>query len=156
MVPLGVLKSLLVPLPVVGMPFERISMDLVGPLERSTMGFRYILVVMDYATHFPEAVPLKSATAHTIAAELLKNFTRVSLPREILTNQGANFTSRLLHEVCGLLEIKELQSSVYHRQMDRLAEQFNSTWEGMLRKSPQRNCTTGTSCSHLCYSPSGR
>lgn len=37
------------------------------------MDFPYILVVMVYATHFLEAVLWRSATAHTITAELLKN-----------------------------------------------------------------------------------
>ena len=37
-------------------PFERIAMDIVGPLTRSCNGNRYILVACDYATRFPEAI----------------------------------------------------------------------------------------------------
>ncbi|CAM4582968.1 unnamed protein product [Caretta caretta] len=69
-------------------------MDLVGPLPKSIAGFQYVLVI-DYATHFPKAVPLQSLTARTIADELIKLFTRVGLPQEILTDQGTNFTSQL-------------------------------------------------------------
>lgn len=58
-----------------GMPFERVEVDLIGPLAKSAVGFWYILLMMDYAIHFPEAVPLRSATTWTVAAELLKIFT---------------------------------------------------------------------------------
>uniref|UniRef100_A0A8C3FN99 Gypsy retrotransposon integrase-like protein 1 n=1 Tax=Chrysemys picta bellii TaxID=8478 RepID=A0A8C3FN99_CHRPI len=58
--PKGIARAPLVPMPVVGVPFEQIGMDLVGPLERSKTGNRFILVVVDYATRYPEAVPLKT------------------------------------------------------------------------------------------------
>ena len=46
------------PLPVIDEPFECIAMDIVGPLPRSNSGNKYVLVVCDYATRYPEAVPL--------------------------------------------------------------------------------------------------
>ena len=48
----------------------------------------------DYATRYPEAVPLKSIDAESVTEELIKVFARVGVPREIVTDQGANFTSR--------------------------------------------------------------
>lgn len=42
---------------------------------------------MDYATRFPKVIPLWNTTACTIAAELLKVFTCVGLPWEILTKR---------------------------------------------------------------------
>ena len=53
----------LIPLPVITEPFRRIAMDIVGPLPRSRLGNRYILVVCDYATRYPEAIPLRSTDA---------------------------------------------------------------------------------------------
>ncbi|KAG6935241.1 Pr gag-pro-pol, partial [Chelydra serpentina] len=79
---------------------------------------------------------LRSITARTIAGELVKVFARVGLPREILTDQGTNFTSRLLQQVCELLGIKQLRTSVYHPQTDGLVERFNRTLKAMLRKFP--------------------
>ncbi|XP_065407431.1 uncharacterized protein LOC135972648 [Chrysemys picta bellii] len=132
--PKGVAPAPLVPMPVVGVPFERIGMDLVGPLERSKTGNRFILVVVDYATRYPEAVPLKTATAPTIAGELVKIFARVGIPGEILTDQGTNVSSRLIAELCRLLHIRTLRTSVYHPQTDGLVERFNGTLKAMLRK----------------------
>lgn len=61
--PLGVRKAALVPLLVVVTPSKRVALDLVGPLTKSIAGFRYILVIMEHTTHFPEAIPLRNATA---------------------------------------------------------------------------------------------
>ncbi len=62
-------------MPLVQKPFQRIAMDLVGPLPRSKSGNRFILTICDYATRYPEAIPLPSTEAPQIAKELLKLFT---------------------------------------------------------------------------------
>ena len=69
-------------------------MDIVGPLPRSARGHQYILVVTDYATRYPEAVPMKNIDADRVAEELVNIFSRVGLTKEILTDQGANFQFR--------------------------------------------------------------
>ncbi len=53
--------SPLIPLPIIEVPFERIGMDLVGPLPKSARGHEHILVIVDYATRYPEAVPLRKS-----------------------------------------------------------------------------------------------
>ena len=71
-------------------------MDIVGPLPRSAQGSRFVLVVCDYASRYPEAVPMKYVEAASVAEELIKIFSRVGVPKEVLTDQGTNFTSQLL------------------------------------------------------------
>ena len=61
-------------------------MDIVGPLPRSKSGNKYILITCDYATRYPEAIPLPSTEAERIAKELVKLFARVGIPDEILTD----------------------------------------------------------------------
>ncbi|KAJ8346383.1 hypothetical protein SKAU_G00277840 [Synaphobranchus kaupii] len=55
-------RNPLIPLPIIDIPFKRIGMDIVGPLPKSSRGHRYILVILDYATRYPEAIPLRTAT----------------------------------------------------------------------------------------------
>ena len=124
----------LIPLPVMSVPFQRIAMDIVGPLPKSRKGNRYILVVCDYATRYPEAIPLRSIEAETITDELVKLFSRVGIPQDILTDQGSNFTSKLLQELYKLLHIHPIRTSPYHPQTDGLVERFNQTLKAMLRK----------------------
>ena len=128
-------KAPLIPLPIMDEPFQRIAMDIVGPLPCSNSGKRYILVVCDYATRYPEAIPMSSIDANHIAEELVKLFARVGVPQEILTDQGTNFTSQLLQEMYRLLCIKPIRTTPYHPQTDGLVERFNHTLKAMLRKS---------------------
>uniref|UniRef100_A0A3B3HAG4 Gypsy retrotransposon integrase-like protein 1 n=3 Tax=Oryzias latipes TaxID=8090 RepID=A0A3B3HAG4_ORYLA len=127
-------KAPLQPLPVISTPFERIGMDIVGPLERSKSGNRYMLVITDYATKYPEVFPLKTIKAREVAYCLVQFFSRVGLPLEILTDRGTNFLSTLLSQVYQLLGIKSLRTTAYHPQTDGLTERFNQTIKQMLRK----------------------
>nr|XP_021325913.1 uncharacterized protein LOC110438340 [Danio rerio] len=126
--------SPLIPLPIIEVPFERIGMDLVGPLPKSARGHEHILVIVDYATRYPEAVPLRKATAKAIAQELFLLSSRVGIPAEILTDQGTPFMSRLMADLCRLLKVKQLRTTVYHPQTDGLVERFNQTLKQMLRR----------------------
>jgi transposase InsO family protein len=128
-------KAPLIPLPVISQPFERIAMDIVGPLQRSGSGNRFVLVVCDYATRYPEAVPMKHIDAASVAEELVKIFSRVGVPKEILTDQGTNFTSHLLTELYRMLHVRPIRTTPYHPQTDGLVERFNSTLKLMLRKT---------------------
>ena len=127
-------KAPLIPLPVISEPFSRVAMDIVGPLPRSKAGYKYILVLCDYATRYPEAIPLRSIDAEHVADELIKLFARVGIPQEILTDQGSNFMSQLLTELYKLLHIHSIRTSPYHPQTDGLVERFNQTLKSMLRK----------------------
>jgi hypothetical protein len=90
----------MIPLPIIEEPFARIAMDVVGPLPKSASGNRFVLVVCDYATRYPEAVAMKSVDAASIAEEL---FSRVGVPKEILTDQGTNFRQGLGQAFTGTL-----------------------------------------------------
>ena len=128
-------KSPLIPLPIIETPFEKVGLDIVGPLPKSARGHQYILVLVDYATRYPEAIPLRKANARQIANELFLFSTRVGLPKEILTDQGSPFMSRVMRQLCALLRVKQVRTSVYHPQTDGLVERFNKTLKAMLRKA---------------------
>ncbi|GAA6067095.1 uncharacterized protein LOC124385150 [Tachysurus ichikawai] len=67
-------RAPLQPLPVISVPFQRIAMDIVGPLEKSSTVYQYILVISDYATRYPEAFPLRSITTPKIINALIQLF----------------------------------------------------------------------------------
>lgn len=90
----------LVPLPIISVPFERVGMDLVDPLLKSAQGHEYILVIMDYTTHYPEVVPFRKATSENNAQELVLLLFCVGLPKDLLTYQGTPFVSNLIADVC--------------------------------------------------------
>ena len=90
-------------------------------------------------------------------AELFRMFARVGLPREILTDQGTNFTSELLAEIYRLLHIDSLRTSPYDPQTDGLLERFNGTLKEMLRKcATEDGKDCGTVYYHMCFLHIGR
>ena len=98
-------------MPIIEKPFERITMDVIGPLPKTAAGKQFVLVISDYATHYPEAYAMTTITATSVAEKLMNLFSHHGVPREILTDQGTNFMSELLQELHKLLKIKSIHTS---------------------------------------------
>lgn len=88
---------------------------------------------MDYATRYPEGFPLKNQEAETVANTLIELFSRVGVPNEILSDQGTNFMSVLVTELCKLLKVRNLITTTYHPQAIGLVERINGTLKKMLK-----------------------
>ncbi len=130
--PRGVRRAPLIPLPIMEEPFSRIAMDIMGPLPRSRSGNRYILVVCDYATRYPEAVPLRSIDAEHVAEELVKLFARVGVLEEIPREQlDVPAVVRSLSTPADQADPHKPVSP----PTDGLVERFNQTLKSMLRKA---------------------
>ena len=122
-------------MPLIDTPFKRIAVDLVGPIHpMSERGNRYILVIVDYATRYPEAVALPRIEAERVAEALLEVYTRLGITQEVLTDMGTQFTSEVMREVGRLLTIKQLTTTPYHPICNGLVERFNATLKKMLRR----------------------
>ena len=74
-------------MPRIDVPFRRVATYLIGPLKPVTYNKnRFILTLVDYATRYPEAVPLASIDTETVAEALVSIFSRVGIPNEVLTD----------------------------------------------------------------------
>jgi hypothetical protein len=108
-------------------PFQRFSLDYLGPMP-SVNGLKYILVVIDHTSLFPEIFATESCEAHDVAKVLYDHiFSRYGCPAQILTDKGACFTSKLVAAICKIFHVKQVFPSPYHAQTNSCAEQFNST-----------------------------
>ena len=122
-------------MPLIDLPFKRVAIDLVGPITpASDKGHRYILTLVDYATRYPEAVPLKNIDTESVAEALLDVYSRVGVPEEVLSDLGTQFVSECMKEVKRLLSIKRLTTTPYHPICNGLVEKFNGTLKIMLRR----------------------
>ena len=120
-------------MPLIDTPFKRVSVDIVGPIAPpGEAEHQYILTLVDYATRYQEAVPLKKITTEAVAEELLDIYSRVGIPEEVLTDQGLQFMC--MQEVSRLLSIKGLTSSPYHPICNGLVERWNGTLKSMLKR----------------------
>ena len=82
-----------------------------------------------------EAFPLPNQEATTVAKKLVDEiFLRFSAPEQLHFDQGRQFESQLITEVCKLLNINKTRTTPYHPQCDGLVERFNRTLLNMLPK----------------------
>jgi transposase InsO family protein len=63
--------------------------------------------------------------------------THFRVPREIVTDQGTQFTSKLVQEITQKYLIKHMKSSPYHPQANGQVESTNKVLEGILTKTIQ-------------------
>ena len=116
-----------------GYPTQVMAVDLVGPLPESPNGNSYILVIGDYFTRWMDALPLPNQEASTVAGKLVDElFLCFSIPEQLHSDQGPQFESQLMSEVCKLLNIYKTRTTPYHPQCDGLVERFNRTLLNML------------------------
>ncbi|GFW27160.1 hypothetical protein TNCV_93861 [Trichonephila clavipes] len=112
----------------VGAPFERIAFDILGPLPRTASGNKYLLVVMDYFTKWPEVYPIPDQEAPTVAEAVVQHWiSRYGVPLQLHSDQGRNFVSAVLKGVCELLGIDKTKTTPLRPQSDGMVERFNRT-----------------------------
>ena len=128
-------KAPLQPLPCVGEPFQKVAFDLVGPLPRTTSGYKYLLTAMCLFTKFPVAIPLKMVDNETVLDAMMQIFSRYGMPHELLTDQGSVFTSKLTALMCKTFDISKIRTSPYHPQSDGALERWHACLKGMIKRA---------------------
>uniref|UniRef100_A0ABM1XJY4 RNA-directed DNA polymerase n=1 Tax=Aedes albopictus TaxID=7160 RepID=A0ABM1XJY4_AEDAL len=114
-------------------PFQKIYMDIVV-LPVSEENNRYGLVIQDDLTRFLTVVPMKNQESYTVAKAFVENFIcRFGTPLELVTDNGSNFVSSLMKNVCKILKIKKITTSAYHPQAN-LVERSNRELKIYLRQ----------------------
>ena len=91
------------PLPPIAVsePWQIIAADCVDPSPVKNLRNRYILVVRDLFTRYIETVALLSVETAIITQVFLDKIVfRNDLPHKFLTDRRANFTSKLMTQLC--------------------------------------------------------
>ena len=93
----------------VGAAFERLAMDILGLFPRTDRGNKNILVVGDYISKWLEKNLLRDQEATTIAKAFVeRNVPIFGVPLPLHLDQGSNFESTVLKEVCQILGIHRI------------------------------------------------
>ena len=125
-------------MPLIEEPFRRVAVDSIGLLASvSHKSNQYILTVVDYAIRYPEAIALPKIETERVVEALLEVFSQVGLPQEVPSNQGTQFTSDLMKEVCRLIAMKQVFTTPYNLRCNGLREWVNGVLKSMLRKMCQ-------------------
>ena len=118
---------------VVSEPFTFWAMDYMGPLPKTSRGYKHLLVIGDHFTKWCEAFPTKDQKAQTVAHILVSKLLSRFGPSEALhSDQGTNFESNLLKDICSLMGIQKTRTTAYHPQGDGQVERQNRTLQEIL------------------------
>ncbi|PNF43689.1 hypothetical protein B7P43_G14967 [Cryptotermes secundus] len=115
-------------------PWDKIYLDIVGPLPLSENGMKYILTCQDNLSKYFIAIPLQTQTAEEVANAFVKNIILFyGIPTEVVTDQGSNFMSHVFKRVCKLFKIEKICTIAYHPESNGALERTHKTLANYLR-----------------------
>lgn len=127
-------------------PNEIVAMDFTM-LEPTYNGLENVLVMTDVFSKYTLAVPTRDQRASTVAQVLVTEwFSKFGVPARIHSDQGRNFESSLIQQLCGLYGIEKSRTTPYHPAGNGQCERFNRTLHNLLRTFPVSRKRDWSSC----------
>ena len=120
-------RAPMVPREVLMVPYERVCIDIIGPLPRSKKGFTFILTYIDVASRWPEAVPLHTATSSAVLGALTSIFSRNGFTRVLISDSGPQFVGKAMTDLCKRFGISKVESAPYRPQSNGIEERLHGT-----------------------------
>lgn len=115
-------------------PWEKLYLDVVGPLPLTEDGHKYILTCQDNLSKYLIAAPMESQTAEEVSDKFIEHVILIyGIPNQILTDQGTNFMSEIFKRVCKLLKIEKMNTTAYHPESNGAIERTHKTLINYLR-----------------------
>ncbi|OWB83993.1 hypothetical protein B5S33_g2629 [[Candida] boidinii] len=110
--------------------FECWHFGFIGPLipsrfEGSTIACSYVLNIVDYATSLLTSFPCSNATTEVVIQAFRNLIAAFGVPKEIVTDNGVQFTSHAFNKFCEGWKLKIRRSSNYHLQANSRVERVN-------------------------------
>ena len=106
-------------------PWHKIAIDICGPFANAPRHQRFITVVIDYATCYPEILLSGDITSGRIICWLTEVFARFGNPDIIVSDNGPQFTSTTFTDFLKARDIFHWTAAVYNPQQNGKVEAFN-------------------------------
>lgn len=112
-------------------PLQLVCMDFLS-VEPDQSNTKDVLVITDHFTKYALAIPTPNQTAKTVAKSLWEHFiSHYGYPERLHSDQGPDFESRLIKELCEIAGIQKIRTTPYHPRGNPV-ERFNRTLLSML------------------------
>jgi transposase InsO family protein len=121
------------PLPLAYQPFSRVSVDMVT-VAKNNNRYKHILVMVDHATRYLEAVALKTLTEEEVGTAIYHQlFQRYGPVAVLLSDRGKQFTEFAAQSLFRVMGVRHVTTAPYHPETNGLNERTNSTIVSYLR-----------------------
>ncbi|GJU32657.1 reverse transcriptase domain-containing protein [Tanacetum coccineum] len=122
-------------------PFYKWGIDIAGPFPEGPGKVKFLIVAMDYFTKWIEAKDVATITGNQVKKFVWDNIVcRFGLPREIISDNGKQFSVNPFKDWCNKLNITQRFASVKHPQSNGLVERVNrSLGEGIKARLGEGN-----------------
>lgn len=97
-------------------PFEVIHADHLGPFITSSLGNKYLFVIVDNLTKYVCLFPTVDTSTEAVLYSLKKFIDRFGLPRKMITDRGTCFTSKRFEEYCNMQGMTHVLNSTRRPQ----------------------------------------
>ena len=109
-------------------PWDKIYLDLVGPLSKTVQDNKYLLACQDNLCKYLIAVPITDQRANEVAKQLAeKIITIFGISNMIVTDQGTNFMSDVFKRICKLFKISKISTTAYHPESNGALERSHKS-----------------------------
>lgn len=121
--------------------FDKVSMDIMGPLPLSHDGKSYILTIQDLLTKYSLAIPLEKAGAIDVADAFVNEFISIyGAPKALLTDQGSHFINSLMKAIAKKFKISKYTTTEYRPQSNGSVERSHHVlWEYLKQVTTDKN-----------------
>jgi len=103
--------------------FDKVLMDIVGPVPTTESRHSYIFTIQDLLTKYSVAVPLKQATSSEIAEAFVERFINPYIASKAwITDQGPNFISNVMYHIAHKYKISTYKTMAYQSQSNESIE----------------------------------
>lgn len=120
--------------------FQKISIDIYGPLPITRAGHKNILTIQDNLTKYSVSIPLDETTSKDVATALATKYIYIyGAPKIIISDQGRNFISEIFKEFTKIFRIKDYSTTAYHPQSNGSLERSHHVLTEYLKQYVDQN-----------------
>ena len=114
-------------LPLPNRPWDRIAVDIKGPMYHLPQQERYAIVIIDLNSKWPEVAFTASVETAKVIETLRFIFNREGLPHQLVSDNGVQFTSNEFQDFLQENYIEHIRTPLYNPESNSVVERFNRT-----------------------------
>ena len=127
------------PIPVPERVWALVRIDLIGPLQETERGNKYIVAITDLFSKFSQAAPIPDKSAKSVSLFLYSVICRLGCMEAMISDQGREFVNQIIDDLMEKFQSDHRIASAYHPQTNGQRERDNRTLKDTLRKLVNQN-----------------